>query len=79
MTGYWLNVSYSLELYDIDSTDPMITSAVGKRAEDSGAGFGQRDLHFFYPTQEEANRVGRRLADVGLPVSLEIWSARVTS
>jgi len=71
---YWLNVSYSSTVYDIDSADVLIFGALGLPADAehvSGAGFHVRDLHFPYATLEEADAALRRLLSAGLPMGFE--------
>lgn len=50
-----VSVSYDLSKVDgLRDMDAVVEEAIGQQAEDSGSGFGARDLGFYFDTVEEA-------------------------
>jgi len=54
-----LDVSYPLaRAFDLDR---VITEAVGRASGSSGAGFGERDMNFYFASQRAMDAAARRL------------------
>ncbi len=71
-----LIISYSTETYDVASADTLLLGAAQllgfKEAfGGSGAGFGHRDMEFYFPNRAAAERAQMAVEAVGLPLALE--------
>lgn len=73
MATYRLDVSYPYANY-CPEADRAVQDAVGAAAGGSGAGFGLRDMEFYFDSAEAMEAARVKFLAASLPFPVEIWA-----
>ncbi len=66
-----LIISYPMNDWNFPGWDRVATILVGTKFGASGAGFGKRDLHFYFDSEKECVAARRRLEQDGNRFTIE--------